>query len=64
MAEETKLVTDSAERVAYDLTLAIYSEERSASTGEAADRAYWLRLYQDCIAVVRGAAATEAIAMD
>lgn len=50
MTETTKLKTDCLERVAYDLMQQIFANESSVTP----NRAYWLKLYHECLFVVRG----------
>jgi hypothetical protein len=50
---DTITLTDSRERVALDLAIRIYIEEKS-SISEAHNRGYWLKLYHRCHKVVQG----------
>ncbi len=47
MADQTTRLSDSTERVAYDLMLHIAAGEKVATK----DRGYWLTLFSQCVAV-------------
>ena len=59
MADET---SGSNSAVAWDLAVRIAADEKKPI--EERNRAYWLRLYQDCVAVVAGVSAEKALGRD
>jgi hypothetical protein len=50
MANENVLISDSKQRVAYDLMMQISYNEKDKTT----NRAYWLTLYRQCYKAANG----------